>query len=320
MNHHQIAVLGAGTMGAGIAVTYAMGGFQIKLYSRTQTTLDRAEKVIAESLDLLREEGMLTPEEALAAQNRVHYTTSLEKAVQDAWYVAETVVEREAAKREVYQKLDEILPEGVIIASDTSAMNIFSFMPERRLPYTVIAHFYAPAYILPLVEVVGCEKTLASVMDATVELHQKCGKSPIRMERFIPGYVVNRLQEALNREVMFLLENGYCTPEEMDIAVKTSLMPRGLLLGLVQRMDFTGLDMVSNVFRNQSVELAPAYENVPNILEERCQRGDLGVKSGKGFFDYSSQSYEEVLRHRDKHLLKSVKLAAEFMADPLNDL
>lgn len=319
LNENKIAVLGAGTMGAGIAVTYAAGGYEVFLYSRTWKTLDRAQKVIAESMKLLREEGILTDEATEAAEKRIHCTVFLEEAVQDAWYVTETIVEREDAKRALYQQLDGLLSDHVIIASDTSAMNIFEFMPKRRLSHTVIAHFYAPAYILPLVEVVGCPETLPSVVDTTLALHRKCGKSPIFMERFVPGFIVNRLQEALNREVIFLLENGYCTPEELDVAVKTSLMPRGLLLGLVQRMDFTGLDMVCNVLRNQSIEPAPACTGVPPMLEERCQNGDLGVKTGKGFFDYASQSYEEVLRHRDRQLLKSVRLAADFMADPLND-
>jgi len=317
LNKNKIAVLGAGTMGAGMVTTYAAGGYEVCVYSRTQKTLDRAAKVIASSFDLLVEENMIAKEAAEAAIKNITYTTSVEEAVQDAWYVAETVVEVEEVKTELYAQLDKILPEEVIIASDTSAMNIFNFMPAARQPHTVIAHFYAPAYILPLVEVVKGPETLEWVMDATMELHKKCGKTTIRMERFISGFIVNRLQSGLGKEVTFLLEEGYCTPEDIDLAVKTSLMPRGLLLGLIQRMDFTGMNVVVDGYYNKTYTPTPPYKGVPSYIQKVYDRGDLGVKTGRGFFDYSGQSYEDILRHRDKQLLKSVRLASEFMADPL---
>lgn len=317
LNEHKIAVLGAGTMGAGIATVYAAGGYEVSLYSRTQKTLDRAAKVIAGSLALLAEEGMMTEEEAQAAEQRLTFTTSLEDAVRDVWYVAETVSEVADVKADIYAQLDRLLPQGVIIASDTSAMDIFTLMPAARQSHAVIAHFFAPAHILPLVEVVRGPETLDSVMETTLQLHRACGKTAIRMEQFVPGFIINRLQRSLGREVTFLLEGGYCTPRDLDLAVKTSLMPRGMLLGLVQRMDFTGLDMMANGYNSKAYTPAVVPPGVPSMIQERCDRGELGVKTGKGFFDYSGQSYEEVLLHRDRQLLKSVRLAGEFMADPL---
>ena len=317
LNRNRIAVLGAGTMGPGIAAVYAAGGYEVSLYSRTQKTLDRAAKVISGSLAFLAEEGILTDGAALAAEQRLSFTTVLEVAVQSAWYVVETVSEVAEAKADIYARLDRLLPRDVIIASDTSAMDIFALMPASRRPHTVIAHFFAPAHILPLVEVVRGPETLDEVMDATVELHRACGKTPIRMDRFVPGFIVNRLQRTLGREVTFLLEGGYCTPRDLDLAVKTSLMPRGMLLGLVQRMDFTGLDTMANGYRSEAYVPADLPPGVPPMIQERCDRGDLGVKTGKGFFDYSGQPYEEVLLHRDRQLLQSVRLAEAFMADPL---
>lgn len=317
LHRNKIAILGAGTMGAGIATVYAAGGYEVSLYSRTQKTLDRAAKVIAGSLAFLAEEGVLTDEATQTAEQRLSFTTTLEDAVRSAWYVVETVSEVAQAKSDLYARLDSILPPDVIIASDTSAMDIFALMPPARRPHTVIAHFFAPAHILPLVEVVRGPETLDEVMDATVELHRACGKTAIRMERFVPGFIVNRLQRTLGREVTFLLEGGYCTPEDLDLAVKTSLMPRGMLLGLVQRMDFTGLDTMANGYRSEAYVPADLPPGVPPMIQERCDRGDLGVKTGKGFFDYSGQPYEEVLLHRDRQLIQSVRLAEAFMADPL---
>lgn len=314
---NKIAVLGAGTMGPGIATTYALQGYEVALYSRSQATLERAARVVASNMDLFVQEGQIDAAAADAACKRIHYTDSVEDAVKDAWYIAETVVEKIPVKTELYARLDAILPEGVIIASNTSSLNIFSIMPDRRKSHTVIAHFFAPAHILPLVEVVRGPETAEEVMEKVIALHQKCGKTPVRMERYIPGFIVNRMQGALTREVVHLLENGYCSPEDLDLAVKTSLMPRGMLLGLVERMDFAGLDMMVNGLTNKSYQPAPD-PGEPKMFFDAVARGDLGAKTGKGLYDYSHLSYEELLQQRDRMLMQSVALAKAFIEHPLH--
>lgn len=317
MEKKKIAVLGAGTMGPGIALNYAIGGYETTLYSRSQRTLDRAAAVIQTNLELFIRENILSQEEADAAGKRMHYTNSVTDAVDGAWYVAETIVEQAEAKTALYGQLDTILPPEVIIASNTSYMNIFELMPQARRPYTVISHFYAPAHILPLVEVVRGPETSEAVMDTVMELHRQCGKAPVRMEKYIPGFIVNRIQSAISREVYYLLENGYCTPEDMDLAVKTSLMPRGLILGLVQRMDFTGMDMLVNSMKNKSYTPAPPTPD-PSVVMEPYNRGDYGVKTGRGIYDYGDQTYEQILDRRDEQLLKSVAVAQYTLDHPLH--
>ena len=313
----KIAILGAGTMGPGIATTYALHGYRTSVYSRTQETLDRAKAVIESNLSLFVEEGIITPEKAAEALSLLEFTDSVASAVDGAWYIVETIVEKPEPKRELYAQLDAILPEDAIIASNTSYMDVFELMPTRRLPYAVIAHWYAPAHILPLVEVVKGTQTLQEVMDAVFQMHTDCGKTPVRMEKFIPGFIVNRMQSAMTRELVYLIENGYCTPEDLDLAVKTSLMPRGLLLGLVQRMDFSGLDMAANSLNNKKYVPAPD-PGQPAMIFDHYNKGEYGVKSGKGFYDYSDRSYTEVLRQRDKKLLESVQLGNRFLAEPLH--
>ena len=315
--NNKIAVLGAGTMGPGIATTYALQGYEIALYSRSEQTLDRAKKVIVSNFELFVQENRITQGAADHALARIQYTDSVAEAVKGAWYIAETVVEKPDVKTQLYAQLDQLLDTDVIIASNTSALDIFSLMPARRQSHTLIAHWFAPAHILPLVEVVRGPQTLDEVMDRVVQLHQQCGKTPVRMERYIPGFIINRMQGALTREVMHLLENGYCTPEDLDLAVKTSLMPRGMILGLVQRMDFAGLDMMVNGMNNKAYIPAPAPEH-PAFIFDPVERGDLGVKTGKGLDDYSHLPYEQVLQHRDRMLLKSVALAQEFIDTPLH--
>ena len=314
----KIAVFGAGTMGAGIAQTYAMQDYEVFLYSRTQKTLDRARQVIEAGVALFAEEGLIEEENARRTAERLHYTTCVEEAAQGAWYVAETIAEREEEKRALYQTLDRLLPDEAILASNTSYLNIFQLVPEGRQERTVIAHWIAPAHIVPLVEVVCGPKTSEETMDRVMQLHTRCGKLPVRMERYVPGFIINRLQSAMTREVLYLLEQGYCTPETLDLAVKASLMPRGLLLGVVQRMDFNGLDVVAHGLENQTYTPAPAPEE-DNIIARHYRAGELGVKSGTGFYDYRGRSYQEVLEGRDRQLIQSVRLARAFLDHPLAD-
>lgn len=318
MDEKKIAVLGAGTMGPGIVATYAANGYEVGVYSRSRETLDRAKAVVQSNLELLCREGW-GDDAGLAAQ-RVSYTTSVAEAVRDAWYIVETIVEKPEAKIALYSQLDQITEEGVIFASNTSALNVFELVPQRRLSHTVIAHWFAPAHILPLVEVVRGPETLEEVMEKTVALHKNCGKTAVRMEQYIPGFIINRLQGALANEVYRLVENGYCTAEDMDLAVKTSLMPRGLLLGLVQRMDFTGLDMMVNGLNNKKARTKPLppVPEKPKVIFEPVEQGNLGVKTGKGIYDYSDRPYAQVLRERDEQLLRSVKLGMEFIENPLH--
>jgi len=317
MNQNKtIAVLGAGTMGAGIAMQYAAYGHKVVLYSRTEATLERARKTIEKSCQLYAENQLVPEADALNAKNMVSYTTSVQEAVKDAWYVVETVAERANIKTELYKQLDDILPEDVIISSNTSYMNIFEFLADRRQPYTTIVHWFAPAHILPLVEIIKGPQTEQSTVDKMVEFHKSCGKTPICMDRYVPGFIINRLQGAMNREIIYLLENNFCSAEAIDLAVKSSLMPRGLAVGVVEKYDFTGMDMASNGIINRTYTPAPAPTD-DNILTTMAKSGKLGVKSGEGFYDYSHKPYEEVLADRDAQLLESVRLANKFMENPL---
>lgn len=313
----KVAVLGAGTMGPGIALTYALHGNETAVYSRTQKTLDSAQSIIRSSLDLLVEEKEITAECANEAFKNLMFTQSLEEAVENAWYIAETIVESPAPKQELYAKLDNILPDDCIIASNTSYLNIFELLPDRRQPNTLISHWYAPAHILPLVEVVRGPQTRDDVMDRVTEFHKDCGKKAVRMEKFIPGFIVNRMQSAMTREVLYLIENGYCTAQDIDLAVKTSLMPRGLLVGLVQRMDFNGLDMVAHGMINKKFTPSPVVER-PSFIFDHVDQGEYGVKTGKGLYDYSHRTQEETLKQRDRMLLQSVALGQESIKNPLN--
>ncbi len=207
------------------------------------------------------------------------------------------------AKKALYEELDAICPERTIITSNTSYLNIYEVSPPRRLPQTVIAHWFAPPHIVPLVEVVKGPETAQDTVDFVVELLKKVDRVPTVLEKFVPGFCINRFLRIIGREIFFLLDNGYMTAEQLDLAVKASIIPRAMVLGFVQRYDFTGIDLSYGNLQNPDFVEAP-IDNQPKSLKELMDKGELGVKTGKGFFDYSDRPLEQVLKERDAALIK----------------
>jgi 3-hydroxybutyryl-CoA dehydrogenase len=311
----KIAVVGAGTMGPGLAQVFAAAGHPVSLYSRTATTLEKAMSVAAASLRTFVRHGRLDASDVPAILARITPTTSLVEAAAGASLVVEGVVEDLGVKRAVFAELDAHCPDGAILSSTTSYLDVFRVVPERRLPSTIIAHWFAPPHIVPLVEVVKGARTCDETVSVVVGLLERLGKTPVVMERFVPGFCINRLLRSIGREVFFLLDNGYLTADQLDAAVKASLVPRAMVLGFVQRYDFTGLDLsLTNLQNSDYVE--PPREDAPLSLIERVQKGDLGVKTGKGFFDYAGRDIEDVLSERDDALLRAFAAADELVGRP----
>jgi 3-hydroxybutyryl-CoA dehydrogenase len=302
----NFGVIGAGTMGPGMAMVLAQYGYHVKLYSRRQETRDKAKAVIRTSLATMTELGLLKKEEIEPILGRVVLTDSLKEAASDAHVICETVAENRDVKREIFGQLDKICGPETLFTSNTSSLKIFNLVPESRLPNTLIAHFFAPPHIVPLVEVVRGEKTKGEVMDLMMDLLKKAGRTPVRMEKFISGFVINRLYRALGREAFYLLDNGYITADQLDLAAKVALAPRMMFLGVVQRYDFTGLDISWNNLQNPDF-VDPPIDNQPKNLKELVEKGNLGVKTGKGFYDYSGKKLVDILKERDKKLIKVMK-------------
>jgi len=300
---NKVAVVGAGTMGPGLAQVFASAGHPVSLYSRTAATLERALSVAASNMETFVRHGLLAAESVPDILTRISPTQSLEEAGSEASLVIESIAESLEAKRLVFEEMDRACPADAVFASNTSYLNIFEVVPERRLPRTIIAHWFAPPQIIPLVEVVRGSETSPETVRLVVDLLKKVGKVPTVMEKFVPGFCVNRLLRIIGREVFFLLDNGYMTADQLDQAVKASLIPRALVLGFVQRYDFTGLDLSLNNLQNPEFP-EPPIDDSPRSLAEHVERGELGVKSGKGFFDYSDRDLEDVLRGRDDALLE----------------
>ncbi len=311
-NIKKVAVMGAGTMGPGIVQTFAMNGYNASMYTRSEDTMKKAQRVIKANLQTFIEENLITADQMEEIMDRIQWTRSIPEAVKEADYIVETIVEKKDAKKGLFDELDRLCASDVIITSNTSFLNIYDIVPERRKPCTIIAHWFAPPHIIPLVEVVRGEKTAKETVDLVVELMKKVDKVPVVMEKFVPGFVINRIQRIIGWETYFLLDNGYITPEQLDLAVKASLMPRGMVLGLAQRYDFTGLDLsVKNLENKETID--PPLNKHPKCLYDLVEAGHYGVKTGKGFYDYSNRPIEEVLKKRDKMLLQVLRSTKKFI-------
>ena len=311
----KIAILGAGTMGPGIAQVYVMGGCEVTMWTRREETKQKAIASLKAQLNTFEAEGMLT-EDKDAVFGRIRFASTVEEAVAGADMIQETIVEKKDAKEELYAQLAACVPADTIIASNTSALNIFEIVPEQLLPQLIICHWYAPPHVIPLVEVVKSEQAPQELADVAVALLKKCGKTPVLMKKFIRGYIANRLQQCLNQEVFYLISEGYCDAEAIDLACQASFVPRACVLGICKRIDFGGVDMTYNNFKNKSYA-APQWDTIPSILQEKVDANELGIKTGKGFYDYTGKDIEAVKAKRDKYLFEVFKLTQKFMDDPV---
>jgi 3-hydroxybutyryl-CoA dehydrogenase len=273
------------------------------MYSRKAETLEKAVRVAKANLATFVENGLLEASAVEGVLGRIKTTQSVEEAAKDADFVIESIAEKVDAKKVLYEELDALLPDGAIITSNTSYLNIYEIMPARRLPQTVIAHWFSPPQVVPLVEVVKGPDTSQETVDFVVELLKKVDRVPTVLEKFVPGFCINRFLRIIGREIFFLLDNGYMTADQLDLAVKASIIPRAMVLGFVQRYDFTGIDLSYGNLQNKDFIEAP-IDNNPKSLKDLMDSGDLGVKTGKGFFDYTDRPLEQVLRERDAALIK----------------
>jgi 3-hydroxybutyryl-CoA dehydrogenase len=302
----KIAIIGAGTMGHGIAQSFAQAGYQVSMMSRTQKTLSRALSLIESSLSAMVEEDMIDPKSIPATMSRIHSTTSIEEAAYEAEVAFETMAEDKDAKKEVFAQLDKYCPSRTLLASNTTYLNIFDFVETSRPEKVLIAHWYAPPQIIPLVDVVKGPKTDMANVELMADLLRDIDKKPAVFKKYVPGYVVTRLQIAFQREVHYLLDHDYLAPGELDEAAKWGLALRMMVIGVVQRIDFGGLDLTA---RNLEKSLFPPtpLEYKPKKIFELVKQGHFGVKTGKGFYDYQGRTEAEVCRERDIKLIKMLK-------------
>jgi 3-hydroxybutyryl-CoA dehydrogenase len=300
---HDAVVVGAGTMGAGIALLLAARGMRVRLAARSAASLERAEARLRTAVAFLAEEGWLPAGGAAAALGAIRTTTALDEALAAADLVLEAVTEDPAVKREVYRRIGEHAPREALVASTTSGLDVFALAdgfpaPERL----IVAHFWNPPYLVPLVEVVPGPATTPAIVRETEALLRAWGCTPVTLARYVPGFIGVRLNTALYREAVDLIEQGVTDAAGIDAVMRESIALRFPVLDLMAVADFGGLDTFARVWAQNFPEISAARE-VPAIVRRTVAEGALGLKSGRGFYDWRGRPAEELLRERDRRLL-----------------
>lgn len=290
-------------MGHSLAQAFAQEGYSVWLSDIREEVLLLARKLIASNLQTMVETGLLDRSRPAQVLHRIQTTKKIEDAGRNADFVIEAISEDEAAKKDLFRTLDTICPPGAILASNTSYLDIFKFVETNRPDKVLITHWFAPPHIVPLVEIVRGPETSQETVDRVKALLIDVGKKPLVISKFLPGFIANRLQSALSNEVLHLLDNGYATPEDIDVATKASFGLRIPILGLVKRMDYAGLDLAQKILSNAVYE-PPPRRTRSKTLDQLVSRGKLGVKTGGGYYEYGDHSTEEIMKERDVKLIK----------------
>lgn len=314
-NIRSVAVIGAGLMGHGIAIEFALAGYDVRLHSRSEESLERAREMIGDGLERLRDLGRVSEQQAESVPGLVRMSTDLGELVGDADLVIESIYEDIDAKTKLFAQLSELCPDRTILASNTS-----SFLPSRLAAATtrpekvINAHFLNPPFFVPLVEVVPTEETSKETTSVVMELLTTLGKQPILVEREAPGFVASRLQMALLREALWLVENEVASAEDVDKAISAGLGRRWATAGVLQVLEVAGWDLISRVAADVFPHLSNADD--PALLLEMVERGDIGVKVGKGFYDWTPEKAEELRRRIAQGLVEIDRLDSGEAIEP----
>jgi len=279
----RLAVVGAGLMGSGIAQVAAQAGWDVTMRDVTPEALARGYDAIRGSLDRFVAKGTVTAEDAEAALGRIRTTGELDAAA-DADIVVEAVFERLDVKQDVFRELDRLCKDSAVLATNTSAIPITQIAVVTQRPESVVGtHFFSPVPMMKLCELVRGYKTSDETLATAKAFAEGIGKTTITVNRDVAGFVTTRLISALVVEAVKLVENGVVSPEDLDIACRLGF---GHPMGPLATTDLTGVDVLLHATRNIYADTADEKFFPPELLQRMVAAGDLGRKSGKGFYSY----------------------------------
>jgi 3-hydroxybutyryl-CoA dehydrogenase len=303
-----IAVIGAGDVGHGIALGLALAGYQAVLNSTTEASLQKGMDSIKADRDRLVGFEFTEPGRAEQALTRISTTPSLEEASEDADVVIEAVYEDVVLKQRIFKELDEYCPERTILASSTSTIIPSRFSEVTQRPDRVlVAHYTGPSYLSPLVEIVRTGQTSDETVDIIFQVLTKVGKRPVIVQKECPGFIASRLQSALLWEALSLVQRGVASPEGMDTVLKLGHTRRWVAAGVFEMLDVANL---WELFLAALPDLLPDLDtsmDVVKLVQEKVDRGELGAKTGKGFYDWTPESAEATRRKMAKAFIEIEK-------------
>ncbi|PID26210.1 3-hydroxyacyl-CoA dehydrogenase family protein [Sporosarcina sp. P7] len=303
----RIAIIGCGTMGHSIALSAAWAGYDVTMHGINVEELERALVSIASKLQVLTDNDLLEIEEVESVKDRITTVTTIDDAVKDATFIIEVVPERLKLKQQIFKQLDKLCDPSVILASNTSAISPTDIAAKTTHPErTVITHFWHPAHLIPLVEVVRGSKTNDETVKRSMALMNGMNKKPIEVKKEVRGFVGNRLQFALLREAQHILQEGIATKEDIDAAVLYSIGRRLPVTGPFLSADMGGLDVYTDISNYLYKDLSNANQSAAS-LQELVEAGELGSKTGKGYYEWDPSFTKEIHSAREKELIRYVK-------------
>jgi 3-hydroxybutyryl-CoA dehydrogenase len=298
----RVAIAGVGLMGLGIGVDFARFGYQVSLYDTKANFAEKALKQAGEDLDLMVEGRLITARKAKAAYQRLHPADNLETATADADYVVESIFDKLDLKQELFTRLDELCPPPVILATNTTTLRVTDIAANTKHPERILTtHYFQPPHFIPLVEVVGGEKTAPETIDRAAGILRGLDKKVVILDKDANGLIGACLQTALSQGIEAIMKEGLSHSfQDIDDIISFAFGRRLYYLANFKRLDFMGLDSLYAMFKESRKEI---WEPIA----QRVERGEYGMKTGKGFYDWPGDTAQQEQLRLKKGLIRMMK-------------
>lgn len=311
----NISVIGAGTMGHGIAEVFAMHNYKVCLYEMNTEIRENAKKVIEDELLFLLDNDFIKKDDVQKTLENIEIFSDLKEAVKDADYVIEAIPERIELKQELFKQLDEYCKEETIFASNTSSLKLYEMsrdISENRKKRIMVCHWYNPAHLMPIAELSFFGNMPEEIYKEVEELYSNSEKQTVKILKDVPGLVANRIQQAIAREVFSLIEMKVAEPEDIDKALKFGPAFRYATSGQLEIADIGGLDIWCTVGDNLLSVMDNRKEANP-LLRKKVLENKLGMKSGEGFFKYPKEKINDIKNKFNKKLIIQLKTSKSYI-------
>lgn len=303
----KVSVIGSGTMGHSIAISLAWHNHPVKVYCIDEEAVKNAEENIKAKLEVMVDNKVINDPQANSIESMIELKTSFKETISEATFIIEAITENLEIKKELYNKVSKFMSRKTVLASNTSGFLPSELSAGFKYPELfVVTHFWNPAHLIPLVEIVPSGETSKETIKRAEGLLKKINKKPIVMKKEIIGFIGNRLQYAMLREAQYLLDNGYADKEDIDASVTHSIGRRYPVTGPLMTADLGGLDVFSAISNYLFKELSTADYSGEAIMH-LVEQGQYGSKNGQGFYEWGEEASKEINSRREKVLIEFLK-------------